>query len=113
MPYLYDRIKETTTTTGTGTLTLDGAVSGHQTFDSVLNANDSCYYCIVDSSGNWETGIGVYNSNTLTREVNSSSNSNALVNFGAGTKTVFIDATVKYFIHNNIGSKLALNDALP
>ena len=90
---LSDRVKETTTTTGTGTVTLAGAVAGFQAFSVIGNGNTT-YYCIVDSAtGAWETGLGTYSSTgpTLARTtVLESSNSNALVNFAAGSKDVFV-----------------------
>jgi hypothetical protein len=88
-----DRVQETTTTTGTGSVTLLGAVTGYQTFAVVGNSNTT-YYCIADQGGaNWEVGIGQYSTTgpTLARTtVLSSSNSGSLVNFTAGTKTVFV-----------------------
>ena len=90
---LKDRVKETTTTTGTGTITLAGAVSGYQSFSVIGNANTT-YYTIVDAAtGAWEVGIGTYTSSgtTLSRDtVLESSNSGSFVNFGAGTKDVFV-----------------------
>lgn len=90
---LKDRVKETTTTTGTGTITLAGAVSGYQSFSVIGNANTT-YYTIVDPAANaWEVGLGTYTAagTTLSRDtVLESSNSGSLVNFGAGTKDVFV-----------------------
>ena len=88
---LDDRVQETTTTTGTGTVTLAGAVLGYQSFAAIGNGNTT-YYCITDGT-NWETGLGTYTSSgtTLARTtVIESSNSNSLVNFSAGTKNVFV-----------------------
>jgi hypothetical protein len=88
-----DRVKETTTTTSTGTVTLLGAATGFQSFAAIGNAN-STYYAIVAQTGTeWEVGIGTYTSSgtTLSRTtVLSSSNSGSLVNFSAGTKDVFV-----------------------
>ena len=87
---LDDRVQETTTTTGTGTVTLAGATTGYQSFSVVGNGNTT-YYSITDGT-NWEVGIGTYTSSgtTLSRDtVLSSSNSDALVNFPAGSKNVF------------------------
>lgn len=88
-----DRIKETTTTTGTGTVTLLGASTGYQSFAAVGNANTT-YYTIAGQTGSeWEVGIGTYTSSgtTLSRTtVLASSNSGSLVNFSAGTKDVFV-----------------------
>lgn len=94
MPFvLADRVQETTTTTGTGTITLAGAVTGFQSFSAIGNGNTT-FYTIADQSGsNWEVGIGTYTASgtTLSRTtVLSSSNSGSLVNFGAGTKNVFV-----------------------
>ena len=90
---LGDRVKETTTITGTGTATLLGATTGFQSFAVVGNANTT-YYCIADQGGaNWEVGIGTYVSATpaLSRTtVLASSNAGALVSFTAGTKDVFV-----------------------
>ena len=88
---LADRVQETTTTTGTGTVTLAGAATGYQTFAAVGNGN-STYYTITGST-EWEVGIGTYTSSgtTLSRTtVLSSSNSGSLVNFSAGSKNVFV-----------------------
>jgi len=87
-----DRVQETTTTTGTGTLTLDGAVLGFQTFAIIGNGNTT-YYAIADpATGDWEVGLGTYTASgtTLSRTtVFESSNSGSLVNFAAGSKNVF------------------------
>lgn len=88
-----DRIKEITATTGTGTITLTGAVTGFKAFSSVMTTSDTCYYTIANNtSGEWEVGLGTLaSSTTLARTtVYASSNSDTLVNFGAGNKEVFI-----------------------
>ncbi len=96
--HFYDRVKESTTTTGTGTLTLAGAVTGYQTFAAVGNAK-TAFYCIeaVDNdgrpTGDWEVGRGTYTSagTTLSRQfILASSNSGNAVDFAAGTKHVFL-----------------------
>lgn len=87
-----DRVKEGTSTTGTGTLTLAGAITGYQTFAAIGDGN-RCVYCIDNNAGEWEVGIGTYTASgtTLSRDsVIASSNSNALVSFAAGTKQVFV-----------------------
>jgi hypothetical protein len=88
-----DRVRETSTTTGTGNFTLAGAVTGYQTFDSALDTGDTTYYTIADQSGvNWEVGIGTFTSpSTLARTtILSSSNGGSVVTFTSGTKDVFI-----------------------
>lgn len=88
---LDDRVQETTTTTGTGTVTLLGAVFGYQSFSVIGNANTT-YYTIAGGN-EWEVGIGTYTSSgtTLARTtVLGSSNGGSLVNFSAGTKSVFV-----------------------
>lgn len=90
---LADRVKETTTTTGTGTVTLLGASTGFQSFAVVGNGNTT-YYTIAGQTGSeWEVGIGTYTASgtTLARTtVLASSNSGSAVNFSAGTKDVFV-----------------------
>jgi len=89
-----DRVKETTATTGTGAITLGGAVANFVTFSSVLSDGDTTYYAIVDDgNGAFEVGLGTYASagTTLTRTtVLASSNSGSAVDLQAGTKNVFI-----------------------
>lgn len=90
---LKDRVKETTTTTGTGTVTLEGAVAGFDAFSVIGNANTTYYAIVAQTPGQWEVGIGTYTSSgtTLSRDtILASSNSNAAVNFSAGTKDVFV-----------------------
>ncbi len=89
----YDRVRETTSTSGTGTVTLSGAVTGYQSF-AVVGDGNTCYYCIADRAGNnWEVGSGTYTAagTTLSRDtVFSSSNSNALCNFDSSLKDVYV-----------------------
>lgn len=88
-----DRVKVSSTTTGTGTFTLGAANPGFQDF-SVIGDGNTTYYTITDSSANtWEVGIGTYTASgtTLSRDtVLESSNAGSLVNFGAGGKDVFV-----------------------
>jgi hypothetical protein len=90
---LKDRVQETTTTTGTGTITLLGAVAGYQAFSAVGNANTTYYTIAGQTTSEWEVGIGTYtlSGTTLSRDtVLASSNSGSLVTFSAGTKNVFL-----------------------
>ena len=87
---LADRIKETTTTTGTGTYTLAGAVTGFESFGTVGNGNTT-YYCCTDGS-DFEVGVGTYTSSgtTLARTtILQSSNSDNAVDWSAGTRDIF------------------------
>jgi Chaperone of endosialidase len=89
-----DRVRETTTTTGTGAVTLAGAYTSFQSFASAIGNGNNTYYTIASpTTGDWEVGIGTYTSgtNTLSRDtVLASSNSGSLVNLGAGSKDVFV-----------------------
>ena len=88
-----DRVQETTTTTGTGTVLLTGAVQGYQSFAVIGNANTT-YYTIADQAGtNWEVGVGTYFAGNVSlgrTTVLSSSNSGGIVNFPSGVKAVFV-----------------------
>ena len=92
---LADRVRETASAPGTGTVTLLGAVTGYQTFSAGIGASNTTYYVIADQSGaNWEVGLGTIGAGgtTLARTtVLSSSNSGSLVNFSSGTQDVFCD----------------------
>jgi len=92
-----DRVKETTATLGTGTVTLSGAQTGFQSFSSGIGSGNSTYYTIA-LADQWEVGIGsLTNATTFTRDsIISSSNSNALVNFSSGTKDVFCTLPAKW-----------------
>lgn len=86
-----NRVFETSTTTGTGTISLLGAPAGFQTFVAGIGNGLFCYYCIEDGV-NWEVGTGQVTDgtpDTLSRTVDKSSNGNAAVNWGAGTRNVF------------------------
>lgn len=88
---LKDRVKETTTTTSTGTYTLAGAVTGFQSFSVIGNGNTT-YYTVTNGT-DWEVGIGTYTSSGTTLSRNTileSSNSGNAVNWGAGSKDVFV-----------------------
>ena len=89
-----DRVKETSSTTGTGTLTFAGAVSGFETFAAGIGNSNTTYYAVVntDTPTEWEVGLGTLagDSSTIARTtVISSSNSDSAVDFGSGTKEIF------------------------
>jgi len=91
---LADRVRETSTTAGTGTITLTGAVAGFKSFSTIGNGNTT-YYSIVDRVTNdWEVGVGTYTSSgtTLSRNtvLSNSLGTTALINFGANQKDVFV-----------------------
>ena len=87
---LNDRVKESSATTGTGTFTLGGAVSGFETFSAGIGGGNTTYYCIFETgTNNFEVGFGTLNggASTLARtNVISSSNSDALEDFGGATE---------------------------
>jgi len=111
-----DRVKDTTTSTGTGAITLAGvAPTGYQTFATAFGASPiTVAYCIADQSGaNWEVGTGTFNGTTgLTRvTVLGSSNAGSLVNFGAGTKDVFCTAPAAYLLPPGANTQVGFNNA--
>jgi hypothetical protein len=120
-----DRVQEISTTVGTGTLTLGGAVLGFQSFAAIGDGNTT-YYAINDPiTGDWEAGIGIYTSSgtTLSRDtVLSSSNGGSLVSFVAGSKNVFctypseravyLDSAGSYPVQNTFNALTANSIAL-
>lgn len=93
---LADRVKDTTTTSSTGTITLSGtAPTGYQNFSVIGNGNTTYYTIAHQTANEWEVGIGTYTSagTTLARTtILASSNAGSAVNFSAGTKDVFVTA---------------------
>ncbi len=88
-----DRVQETFTTTGTGTISLAGPVTGYQAFSAITADADTCYYAATDGT-NWEVGLSTYatSGNTLARTTClASSNAGSKVNWSAGTKTIWLD----------------------
>jgi len=97
-----DRVKETSTTTGTGTFSLDGASQDFETFVAGVGTGNTTYYCIVNAGASpyeWEVGVGTVTDatpDTLSRDtIISSSNSDTAVTFTAGTKDVFCTIPAK------------------
>lgn len=102
-----DRVKETTTTTGTGSITTLGAVTGFQTFNTAFGTNVYFYYCITDVNGTgWEVGRGYLSaSTTLVRSVIlASSAANAAITLSAGTHSVF--STIPADLIENLSGKM-------
>jgi hypothetical protein len=104
-----DRVWETSTTTGTGTLTLAGAVTGYRLFSAALSDGDETFYFAINQaapSTEWEVGIAVYTGGTLVRSaaavMDGGSGPGTLVNFGSGTKDVFIGLPARAPIYDPI-----------
>lgn len=112
---LADRVRETTASTGTGSVTLGGAYTGFQTFlVGIGNANNTYYTIANIVTGEWEVGIGTYTSsgNTLSRDtVLASSNSGSLVNFAAGSKDVFVTQPAERNVYVTGTDVIAANNA--
>lgn len=89
-----DRVKETSSTTGTGTLTLSGAEAGFQSFSVIGNGNTTYYTIVNRSNGEWEVGVGTYTSSgtTLSRDTvfDNSLGTTAKIDFAVGVKDVFV-----------------------
>jgi len=110
---LKDRVKETTSTTGTGAISLGGAVANFQAFSAVLSDADTTYYAIIDvTNSDYEVGLGTYASggNTLARTtILESSNGGSAVSFGAGTKNVFIAYPAEKSVYLDDSNQLVIN----
>ena len=119
---LNDRVKEITTTTGTGTLTLGGAVTGFETFASGVGNSNTTYYAVtLPGTSEFEVGLGTLSSDSSTiarSTIISSSNSDNAVDFSSGTKTIFctIPASKSVFLdasgNATLGADLSVGDDL-
>ena len=105
-----DRVKESTVTTGTGTLTLAAAITNFERFSANLSNSDTTYYAIVDNTNNaFEVGLGTYSSNTLARgTIFASSNSGNKVDLGVGTKEVFITVPASKIVVEDGSNNVAI-----
>lgn len=110
-----DRVRETTTTTGTGAVTLGGAYTGFQAFSAAIGNGNSTYYTISSLvTGQWEVGIGTYTSstNTLSRDtILASSNSGSVVTLSAGSKDVFVTQPAERAVYVTGTDVIAANNA--
>lgn len=105
MIVLKDRVKETTSTSGSGTIVLDGAVAGFQDF-SVIGSGNTTYYTIENGS-DWEVGAGTYSNSSLTRDLLFDSSTGSLLNL-SGTSTVFCTyPALKSTVKNSSGQIIA------
>lgn len=108
-----DRVLETCTSPGTGSVTLLGATTGFQTFLAAIGNSNTTYYTIADQTGaNWEVGIGTYTAsgNTLSRTtVLASSNSGSLTNFNSGTQNVFVTYPSERAVYIDTSSNIQPN----
>ena len=109
---LADRVKDTTTTVGTGSVTLSGSPpAGFQSFGAAIGNGNTTYYTI-NAGSEWEVGIGTYNSAgpVLNRDtVLSSSNSGSLVNFSVGTKDVFVTYPAERSVNGDAAGNININ----
>ena len=109
---LKDRVKESTTTTGTGTLTLLGAATGYQAFSAIGDGN-TCYYAISSLGvAEWEVGIGTYTASgtTLSRDtILSSSNAGAAVPLSSGVKDVYIVYPAEKAVYEEANGETLIN----
>ena len=107
-----DRVRETTTTTGTGTITLGGATTGFQSFSVIGDANTTFYTIQLANTNEWEVGVGTYtlSGTTLSRDtILESSNGGSAVNFSAGSKDVFVTYPAEKAIYvGNLPTKMVV-----
>jgi hypothetical protein len=107
-----DRVRETTTTTGTGTITLGGAATGFQSFSVIGDSNTTFYTIQLANTNEWEVGVGTYtlSGTTLSRDtILESSNGGSAVNFSAGSKDVFVTYPAEKAIYlGNLPTKMVV-----
>ena len=103
---LADRVRQTTTATGTGTLALDGTVEGFQTF-AVIGNNNTTYYTIAGGT-QWEVGIGTYYAGTLARTTLISSSTGLTIDFATGVKDVFVTYPAEKSVNQDANNRVLL-----
>jgi len=109
-----DRVKETTDSTGTGAYALGGAAAGFQAFSAVTSNTDTVYYAISDNV-DFEVGVGTYatSGNSITRTtILSSSNSNSAVNWGIGTKDIFLTYPAEKAVVEDVSNNVTIGNNL-
>lgn len=110
-----DRVRQTSSTTGTGAFALSGAVTGFQNFSVIGDGNTTSYTIVDASAGEWEVGVGTYTASgtTLSRDVVlESSNSGSLVNFGAGIKDVFVTYPAEKAVYTDTTNTFTANQII-
>jgi len=114
---LADRVQETTTSTGTGSVILAGAVNGYQSFTVGVGNGNTCYYTIYDNTSfAWEVGIGTYTTspNTLARNtILSSSNSGSAINLAGNTAAVWVDYPSGKSVYKDANGNVSANSFTP
>ena len=103
---LADRVRQTSTTTGSGTFTLDGSVTGFQSFAAIGNGNTTYYTITLDAQ--WEVGIGTYSAGTLTRDTVISSSTGSKIVFGVGTKDVFVSYPAEKSVNQDANNRVLI-----
>jgi len=103
---LADRVRQTTTATGTGTIALDGTVEGFQTF-AVIGNNNTTYYTIAGGT-QWEVGIGTYYAGTLARTTIISSSTGLTIDFAAGVKDVFVTYPAEKSVNQDANNRVLI-----
>ena len=109
-----DRVKETTATSGTGDYALGGAATGFQAFSVVTSNTDTVYYAVSDNVY-WEVGVGTYASsgNSITRTtILASSNSGSAVNWGVGTKDIFLTYPAEKAVVEDVSNNVTIGNNL-
>lgn len=107
-----DRVQETTTTAGTGTVTLGGAVSAYQAFATAFASGTQIAYRLLDGAA-WETGYGTFTTGVLTRDtVTESSNANAAISLSGGLTSVVCTGLAQAFDWPTVATVVAAADVL-
>jgi hypothetical protein len=108
-----DRVQETTTTAGTGIVTLAGAVAAYQSFASAFPSGTQVAYRLLDANNNWEVGYGTFTTGSLSRDtVIASSNAGALITLSGGSTSVVCTGPARSFDWPTQATTIAAADVL-
>ena len=108
-----DRVREVTTVAGFDPIVPTGAFTGYTTFAAAIGTGNTTFYTVQnDAHAEWEVGAGTFDGTSLSRDtIFTSSNGNAIVNFTAGTKEVFVTLPAERAVYNNVDGSLVYDPA--
>ena len=111
-----DRVKQYTTTSGTGSISFSGTIEGYKAFSDVLTSGDQTFYCILDGANGetgWEVGIGTFDGSLLSRDTVLSSSTGSKISLSGNISTIFITYAATNSIFTDGNNRLGIGTGSP